>query len=190
VRPRRRSIHHGNTVPKNEELLVNAESPSVQIRRANPDDAGTVLTMLRELAAHQDELGYVQITEDRWRELLGRDDILVLLAECDGRSIGYASVVRRLHLWSGVDLFDLDDLYVREEARNAGIGRLLMLEIAKLALPERLIIRWGVAPAAQRFYERLGAGVRTKTVASWSPEVYDELLSSPEIVTAPRSPSD
>jgi GNAT superfamily N-acetyltransferase len=162
----------------------------IQVRRANPDDAATVLTMLQELADHQDELEYVTVTVEHWRQLLARPDIIVLLAERDGRALGYVSVLRRVHLWSGADLLDLDDLYVRAEARNGGIGELLMLQVAKLAAPDGLTIRWGVAPAAQRFYQRLGATLRTKTVASWIPDAYAQRLSSEQAVTAPRSPTD
>jgi GNAT superfamily N-acetyltransferase len=150
----------------------------IQIRRAVPADADIVLTMLRELADHQDELEYVKITAQQWRDLLARPEVIVLLAERDGKALGYVSVLRRFHLWSGTDHFDLDDLYVREEARNARIGERLMVEVARLAAPERLGIRWGVAPAAQRFYERLGATLRTKTVASWGPDAYTDRLAA------------
>ena len=150
------------------------------IRRAGPPDAATVRTMVRELADHQDEGEHVTITEDRWRDLLGRDDVVVLLAEHDGHAIGYVSALRRPHLWSGDNVLALDDLYVRQEHRDVGAGRALMLELARHALPDRLIITWGMRPDnhdAQRFYARLGAKLRPKVVASWDPQTYGASLT-------------
>jgi GNAT superfamily N-acetyltransferase len=69
----------------------------------------------------------------------------------------------------------LDDLYVREQYRDAGVGRALMLELTRYALPERLAITWGMRPDnhdAQRFYTRLGARLRPKIVAQWDATTY------------------
>ncbi|WP_248963823.1 GNAT family N-acetyltransferase [Sphaerisporangium perillae] len=151
-------------------------TPPVTIRRVGPEDATTVLTLLRELAEHQDQLQHVAVTVNRWRELLSREDVIVLLAECDdGRPVGYVSVVRHLNLWACRDILGLDDLYVRPQARNGGVGQMLMTEVARLAAPEQLVIRWEVHrdnEAAQRFYTRLGAGLTTKVIAGWAPHRY------------------
>ncbi|GAA1569109.1 GNAT family N-acetyltransferase [Kribbella sancticallisti] len=151
------------------------------IRRARPDDAATVRTLLGELADHQEEGEYVRSTPEQWREFLGRDEVIVLLAERDGHPTGYVSALRRPQLWTGQDILALDDLYVREEFRDAGVGRALMLELARHALPEQLTIGWGVRPdnvQAHRFYARLGAALRPKVVASWSADAYADLLTS------------
>jgi ribosomal protein S18 acetylase RimI-like enzyme len=85
------------------------------------------------------------------------------------------SAVRRLHLWSATDILALDDLFVRAGARDVGVGRLLMTELARLAAPEGLLIRWEVAQdnlRAQQFYERLGARLRSTVIAAWPPESF------------------
>lgn len=148
----------------------------VRIRRSTPDDAAAVMRLVGELAAHQGQAAHLAVTTGRWRDLLARDDVVVLLAESGEMAIGYVSAVRRLHLWSGRDILALDDVYVRGDVRNGGVGRALMAELARLAAPERLTIAWGVEPdneAAQRFYARLGATLRRKVLVSWPPEVYD-----------------
>jgi ribosomal protein S18 acetylase RimI-like enzyme len=74
----------------------------------------------------------------------------------------------------------LDDLYVREQFRDAGVGRALMLELARHALPDRLTIGWGLRlenEAGYRFYDRLGANLVTKTAASWPATTYEKHLS-------------
>ena len=145
---------------------------AVLVRTATPDDAELVRTLVGEIAAHQNQAADVTVTVARWRELLGRPDVTVLLAERDHEPAGYVSAVRRLHLWSGKDVIALDDLYVRAAHRGLGIGRTLMTELARRAEAERLTITWGVQPGntdAQRFYERLGATLRPKIIAAWTP---------------------
>lgn len=147
---------------------------TVTIRRASPADSDTVLAMMREIAGAE-AVGTVDVSADRWRDLLHRDDVIVFLAERDGAAIGYVSAVRQLNLWAGRDIIALDDLYVRPTHRDGGVGRLLMTAIAGVAEPERRTVRWEVESgntAAQRFYNRLGAQLRTKTIAAWRPDAY------------------
>jgi ribosomal protein S18 acetylase RimI-like enzyme len=151
----------------------------VQVRHARTDDAAVVLTMVREIAAHEGNASDVAGTPESWAAMLARPDVVVLLAERDGVPAGYVSAVRTLHLWLGRDIYALDDLYVRDGYRDAGVGRLLMHELARLASAEDLLVRWEVAEqnvAAQRFYRRLGASLRTKVVAAWSPEAQRSAL--------------
>lgn len=148
---------------------------AVPIRRATPDDAPDVAAMVREIATHEGQAAHVHVSEDRSRTLLARPEVVVLLAECGGEAVGYVSAVRQLHLWTGGDVLALDDLYVRPGARDAGVGRRLMAALAALAAPERLLIRWGVEADnvdAQRFYRRLGATLRPKVLAAWTPGAY------------------
>ena len=145
------------------------------IRHATPEDAEVVDAMVRELAAHEDSLEHVHVGVPEWRALLARTEVTVLIAEHDGEAIGFASTVRRLHLWSGGDLLALDDLYVRRDHRDKGVGSRLMSAVARLAAGDDLAVLWGVRldnHAGQRFYARLGATLSTKMTASWTPERY------------------
>jgi len=144
----------------------------VDVRRAGPEDATSVLDMVREIAAHEGDVSDVSGTPETWAAMLARPDVVVLIAERDGRPVGYVSAVRKLHLWLGTDILVLDDVYVREGSRDAGVGRMLMTRLAALAEPEQLLIRWEMREdnvAAQRFYRRLGASLRTKVIAFWRP---------------------
>lgn len=144
----------------------------VDVRRAGPADAAAVLAMVREIAAHEGTPDAVAGDLGTWTAMLARPDVVVLLAERDGEPAGYVSAVRRLHLWLGRDILGLDDLFVRAGFRDAGVGRLLMTELGALAAREGLAVRWEVREdnvAAQRFYRRLGADLRTKVVAFWRP---------------------
>lgn len=164
---------------------------AVTVRRATPDDAATVHTLVLEIAAHEGDLEHVHVTPGRWAELLRRDDVVVLLAERDGHALGYTSAVRRLHLWTGGDLVAVDDVYVRPGERSAGVGRRLLTAMARhAAAPEGLTLTWGVEPEnarAQRFYAGLGATLRAKVVAGWAPPAYRTLLDAePQTVEVAR----
>ncbi len=145
------------------------------MRHATPEDAEVVHAMVRELAAHEDSLEHVLVGVPEWRGLLARTDVTVLIAEHEGEVIGFASTLRRLHVWSGGDLLALDDLYVRRDHRDKGVGSRLMSAVARLAAGHDLPVVWGVRldnHAGQRFYARLGATLSTKMTASWTPERY------------------
>jgi ribosomal protein S18 acetylase RimI-like enzyme len=153
----------------------------ITIRRATPADAADVAAMVAEIAAHEDQAAHVHVDVDQWRALLARSEVTVLLAERAGQAIGYVSAVRQLHLWTGGDVLNLDDLYVRPGHRDGGVGRQLMAALAPLAAPEQLLIRWGMEVdnvQAQRFYRRLGATLRPKILAAWAPDAYADLAAA------------
>ena len=156
-------------------------APGVTIRRATRADAAVVASMVGELAAHEGQTANVHVDHHRWRKLLGRPTVVVLVAEDAGVAIGYVSAVLQLHLWTGGDVLNLDDLYVRPGDRDGGVGVRLMAALAALAAPDQLIIRWGMEADnvdAQRFYTRLGATLRPKVLASWPPSAYADLAAT------------
>ena len=161
-------------------MSTHAPTHDPAIRQATPTDAAEVATMVAEIAAHEDQSSHLHVDTDQWRRLLGRSEVVVLVAEQDGAAVGYVSAVRQLHLWTGGDVLNLDDLYVRPGHRDGGVGRRLMAALAALAAPEELVIRWGMEADnvdAQRFYARLGATLRPKVLAGWSPSAYVRLAA-------------
>jgi len=156
-----------------------ASAAPITVRRATSADSRDVAAMVAEIAAHEGQTAHVHVDDGRWRTLLERPEVIVLLAQRDGRPVGYVSAVRQLHLWTGGDVLALDDLYVRAGSRDAGVGRELMAALATLAAPEQLLVLWGVEVdnvGAQRFYERLGATLRHKVRASWAPAAYTAVV--------------
>jgi ribosomal protein S18 acetylase RimI-like enzyme len=165
---------------------------AVRVRRAGPRDSDVVHEMMREIAA-EEGVGAVDVEPDRWRTLLGRDDVIVFVAEHGGAAVGYVSAVVQLHLWTGGDLIALDDLYVRPGHRDAGVGRALMTAIAATAAPRNLAVRWGVEAdnlRAQRFYARLGARLKPKTIAVWTPVAYRPHLPARLTVSGTGPPDE
>ncbi|TYB69255.1 GNAT family N-acetyltransferase [Nonomuraea sp. PA05] len=143
----------------------------VSIRRATTADAATVHALMSELAGHQGQPSAVAVSAGRMRELLARPEIGYLLAERDGRAIGYVSWLVRVSMWSGEDYLALDDLFVSDGERGRKTGERLMHAVAEAA--DGKVIRWEVAAAnvaAQRFYQRIGATLVSKVICRWQVE--------------------
>ncbi|GAA2129900.1 GNAT family N-acetyltransferase [Nocardioides bigeumensis] len=154
-------------------------SATITIRRANPEDAHDVRTLLLELATHENSADAVQASLEDWRRMLAERSVVVILAVAAGEPLGYVSGTRQLNLWQGRNIFAMDDLYVRPHVRDRGIGGMLMAALAEQVRPDQSLITWGVNQdnhAGKRFYGRLGATLRTKVVAAWRPDAYTRYL--------------
>ena len=159
-----------------------AVSESLTIRRAAVADAGTVRALMVELADYEGTASAVRSTVEDWRRMLASPGVLVLLAYVGDQPVGYLSGTRQLNLWIGGDIFAMDDLYVRAGARDHGVGGHLMAALAEHVDDDQLVVTWGAREdneAGHRFYRRIGASLRRKVVASWSPNQYAEYLGRP-----------
>jgi GNAT superfamily N-acetyltransferase len=147
----------------------------MSIRSGEPRDVDAVLRMMRQLAA-QEGLGKLfELTNDTLsRACFGLPRrIELIVAETEGRIVGYATCLLQFSPWIGRDYLFVDDLYVSDDARGSGIGSRLMKQVGALALERGVGVRWHVEPAnrsAQSFYRTLGAELRDKLIAYWSIE--------------------
>ena len=82
-----------------------------------------------------------------------------LMAEADGRALGFALYLSNYSTFEGRAGLYLEDIFVREEARGLGVGRRIMRRLAAIAV-ERGCRRldFSVMPMnpARGFYEGLG----------------------------------
>jgi len=84
--------------------------------------------------------------------------------------IGYASFVKQFSTWDANFYIYLDCLYLKEEYRGQGLGRLMMEELKKHAILEGCDVQWQTPDfnkPAIRFYESLGAEHKTKERFFW-----------------------
>jgi GNAT superfamily N-acetyltransferase len=135
--------------------------PAVAIREALPTDAGTIVRLIRELAAYENLTGLVRITDaDVLRDGFGeRRCFECLLAEADGEAVGMAIHRPSYSTFDGRRGLYVEDLFVADSARGLGIGRMLMARLAAIAR-ERGCSRMSLAVLhwnpARDFYRRLG----------------------------------
>ena len=85
----------------------------------------------------------------------------MLIAEWDGQPAGFALFFYHYSTWVGRPTLFLEDLFVRPRFRGKGIGKALLLHLAKVAVEEGCgrfewqVLDWNT-PAIE-FYESLGA---------------------------------
>ena len=136
---------------------------SVNIRRARPDEAGLVLSLIRELAdyeklVHEVEASAAMIAEALFAE---HPRLLCEIAEWNGEVAGFAVWFNNFSTFSGRSGIYLEDLFVRPALRGKGIGKALLAHLASECVMKgwsRLqwsVLDWNTPSIA--FYKSLGA---------------------------------
>lgn len=133
------------------------------IRPARPEDAETLVALIRELAAYERLEHQAQATpEDLRRHLFGpQPHAEALIAEVDGRPVGFALYFHSFSTFRGRPSLYLEDLFVQPAQRGRGLGKSLLRHLARLAVDrgcgrmEWAVLDWN-APAIA-FYRSLGA---------------------------------
>ncbi len=133
------------------------------IRNATPADVPVVLELVKELAAYEREPDAVLATEDDLHEaLFGADAVAGChVALVDDEVVGFALWYRTFSTWQGRPGLWLEDLFVRPHARGTGLGRALLVELARTAVArgwtrfEWWVLDWN--EPAHGFYRSVGA---------------------------------
>jgi hypothetical protein len=133
------------------------------IRPAGATDVGEILRLIHELAVYE-KLEHMAVgTEAMLRDSLfgARACAEALVAERGGRAVGFALYFTTFSTFLCKPGIYLEDLFVEQEHRGAGIGKALLREIAALAVErgcgrfEWRVLDWN--EPSIRFYESLGA---------------------------------
>jgi GNAT superfamily N-acetyltransferase len=142
---------------------ANVKSTALRIRRARPDEAGVVLSLVRELAEYENLSHEVEATEVMIADaLFGEDPRLFCdIAEWNGEVAGFAVWFVNFSTFSGRSGIYLEDLFVRPALRGKGIGKALLSHLAKECVANNgSRLQWSVldwnAPSIA-FYKSLGA---------------------------------
>jgi GNAT superfamily N-acetyltransferase len=143
---------------------------TTSIRAATSADVPVIAELIRALARFErleDEVVMTEVLLER--ALFGqRPYAEVLLAEDDGRPVGFALFFHNFSTFLGRPGIYLEDLFVVPEHRGHGVGRDLLVHLARLAVErecgrlEWAVLNWN--EEAIRFYERLGA----RTNSDWT----------------------
>jgi GNAT superfamily N-acetyltransferase len=139
------------------------------IRAAEAADVPLILQLIQELAEYEREPQAVVATEqDLIRDGFGERPLFqCLIAEEDGRPVGFALYFFNYSTWRGRPGIHLEDLFVRPAFRGQGIGKALLVRVAAVAVENQCSrFQWDVLDWNQTaidFYESLGA----KFLSEW-----------------------
>jgi GNAT superfamily N-acetyltransferase len=137
--------------------------PELEIRAAVEEDAPLILQLIKELAEYEDLSHEVVATEETLRKSLfgERRFAEALIGEVEGEPAGFALFFHNFSTFLGRPGIYLEDLYVRPEFRGSGLGRALLVYLARLALERGCgRLEWSVLDwnePAIGFYKRVGA---------------------------------
>jgi GNAT superfamily N-acetyltransferase len=144
--------------------------PDVVVRRATREDAPTIHRFSVALATFEGEPDAVRATP----EILARDGFgpnakfASLIAELDGRPVGFALYTFNYSVWEASRGIFVEDIWVEQDVRQAGVGRALMAALARECRDNGYgridlnVLHWN---PARRFYEAIGC----RHIESWLP---------------------
>lgn len=138
-------------------------SMEIQITEATAADVPLILELIRGLADYERLSDQVTATEDKLRDTLfgTRPAADVLLARVGGECAGFALFFPNYSTFLAKPGVFLEDLYVKPEWRGKGIGKALLLRVARIARErgcgrfEWEVLDWN--EPAIGFYRSLGA---------------------------------
>ena len=141
----------------------------LQIRPATPADVPVILTLIRDLALYERDPDAVVATEaDLLRDGFGEaPKFRCDLALWQGAPVGFCLYFWNWSTWLGKPGLYLEDLFVQPTARGKGIGKALLVHLARVAAREGCgrfqwqVLDWN-RPSIE-FYEALGA----KKMSAW-----------------------
>ena len=157
----------------------------LQIRTADPEDVALLLDLIRELADYEKAPQEAVATPELLHASLFGDKPTAeaVVAEWDGEPAGFALFFHNYSTWLGRAGLYLEDLFVREDKRGRGIGKALLLHLARVAHErgcgrmEWAVLDWNT-PAIE-FYEALGAKPQSEwTVYRWDRETLERLAGN------------
>ncbi|KAJ3396173.1 putative serine/threonine protein phosphatase [Lobulomyces angularis] len=139
---------------------------SIEIRFGGKEDIPFILEMIYELAVYEKLEDQVKATREILEKSLFPADnskvvAEVLIASLDNRNVGFSLFFHNFSTWTGKKGLYLEDLYVKQDCRGKGIGKALLVKLAKIAVDrncgrfEWSALDWNTP--AINFYKSMGA---------------------------------
>jgi GNAT superfamily N-acetyltransferase len=140
-------------------------APRPDIRPAEPRDLDAIVQLIGELAEFENLSHLLDVTPEKLEpHLFGeRPAVECMVGEVDGEVVAFALYFTNFSTFLAKPGLYLEDLYVRPAHRRSGLGRALLIELARLACErgygrfDWTVLDWN--EDAIRFYEKLGAEV-------------------------------
>lgn len=134
----------------------------IKIRKARKQDCEQIMSLIKELAEYEKAPQEVTVSINHFvNSGFGRKPVWwAFVAEENHAILGFALYYIRYSTWKGQRMY-LEDILVTKEARNKGIGSLLMNKLIEEAHKKKLsgivwqVLKWN-EPAIQ-FYKKYNA---------------------------------
>jgi len=131
------------------------------VRAARPQDCEALYEMLGALAEYEKAPGANKATPDILRRdgFGDRPKYEAMIAELDGKPVGFSIWTSNYSTWEGRAGLFLEDIFVYDHVRGHGAGKAMLARLAKIATERGLgridlnVLTWN---PARRFYEKLG----------------------------------
>ena len=140
----------------------------VRIRYAEKKDSTIILSFIKQLAIYERlETAAVATVKDIEQSLFEKKEAEVLLIEENEMPVGFALFFHNYSTFLGKSNIYLEDLYINENSRGNGYGKMLLQRLAAITLErgcERLdwaCLDWNEKSIA--FYKSVGA----KPLSEW-----------------------
>jgi GNAT superfamily N-acetyltransferase len=154
---------------KNEGDMIRTKLSDITIRFAVPADSPLILEFIKALADYERMSDEVIATEETVKKTLFGEKAYaeVIFAELNGKAVGFALFFHNYSTFVSKPGLYLEDIYVYPEYRGMGIGKMMMLFLAKTAVDrhcgrfEWSCLKWN-KPSLD-FYASLGA----ETMDEW-----------------------
>ncbi|HMN18308.1 MAG TPA: GNAT family N-acetyltransferase [Ignavibacteriaceae bacterium] len=133
------------------------------IRFAEKSDTPIIFSLIKQLAEYEKLSDKVITTEEKIKQsIFGNNQFIeVLIAEFEGKAVGYALFFKNYSTFLGKAGIYLEDLFVLPDYRGKGIGKSLLKKIISIAKQrdygrvEWSVLDWNVS--AIEIYKKIGA---------------------------------
>ena len=132
---------------------------TISIRPIKASDKTRWLELFKEyIVFYKSKLSDEQF-ELTWQRIHSDFNINGLVAELDGKVVGFTHYIWRPDTWEVEDFCYLEDLFVDPKVRGAGVGRALISELEKIATAKgSKRLYWTTAPdneVARKLYDKV-----------------------------------
>lgn len=133
------------------------------IRFAEKSDTPIIFSLIKQLAEYEKLSDKVITTEEKIKQsIFGNNQFIeVLIAEFEGKAVGYALFFKNYSTFLGKAGIYLEDLFILPDYRGKGIGKSLLKKIISIAKQrdygrvEWSVLDWNVS--AIEIYKKIGA---------------------------------
>jgi len=143
---------------------------NIEVRPGLSSESDQIFDMLKAYAIYDGSLSGLKATPDSLRaQIFGPNPMLFAeVAEHNGRLIGLMLYYYSFSSWQMKKCFWIEDLFVQDDYRGRGVGRLFLERSKEIALQQDCArVDWHVRTenhAARGFYEHMGAKIDPDTM--------------------------